>query len=88
MLLDSRHGISLLLLHFKGKQFLIQTYQPIIALGSLLAHLCQAGLHTRVFIFDLVKLNLQIMVLMSNLFNLDGWCNCVAALGCCGQDLV
>ena len=58
MLVDSCHGVCLLLLHSQGDQLLVQTYKSIIALRRLLVHFSQPSLHARVFIFDLVKFDL------------------------------
>ena len=88
VLLDSCHRVGLRLLHLESQQLLIQTDQPIVPLGSLLAHLSQASLHSRVLILDPIELNLQVVVLMGNLFDLDGGCDRVAALGRSSQDLV
>ena len=71
MLLHSRQriGIQQILLQFD--YISAETHQFVVSCASLLLHFRQACLHASVFIFHLVVLNLEVVVLVGDFLNLD-----------------
>ena len=74
---DQRIGFELLLRQFND--LLVEIDQLLVFGAHLTVEFAQTSLHTRVFILDLVKFNLQVVILMGDFFDLDRWLDCMTA---------